>query len=295
MSDLTLSDIEVKLAGLKRSTWKPIVQVGESLVDGSKTSGKVRLAPGETWPTCPNCCKPMRLVLQLNLQELPSPLNQQFGEGLLQLFCCESDFEIHTGEYIPERLISTVSKSALIARINDADQTVIETFESDYEETKEVVIERTLPCSMWACEAFSNAQITRIIQLDKGSLDVLMPVMEDEFPEKQIVGWQESEEYPHREELASFGVALEDQEIEFLDQSGLFAQVGDKLGGWVCWAQAIEYPSCPICGQAMNQLVFQLESDPNASFPYPHGGLGVGYLVQCPEHREQVTFFCQFT
>ena len=119
--------------------------------------------------------------------------------------------------------------------------------------------------------------------------------MEDEFPEKQIVGWQESEEYPHREELESFGVALEDQEIELLDQSSLFAQVGDKLGGWICWAQAIEYPSCPVCSQTMNQLIFQLESDLNASFPYPHRGLGVGYLVQCPEHREQVTFFCQFT
>ncbi|MBD1999703.1 DUF1963 domain-containing protein [Leptolyngbya sp. FACHB-541] len=295
MSDPTLNNVEAKLAGLRRLTWKPIVQVGESPVDASKTSGKVWLTPGEIWPTCPNCQNPMRLVLQLNLQALPVSLNQQFGEGLLQLFCCESDFEIHTGEYISVLSSSVRSEFQIVAYTTDMSETVVDTFDLDGSDATETSIPEIRPCRMWACEAFSSSQLIRIVQPQEGSADVPVPAMEENFPAKQIVGWQESQEYPNIEELETFGIALNDQEIELLLQSELHPQAGDKLGGWVGWAQAVDYPSCPICNQAMNQLIFQLEWSHGTNFPYPHDGLGVGYLVQCPGHREQVTFFCQFT
>jgi len=292
---MILRNVEAKLAGLKRSTWRPIVQEGESPVDASKTSGKAWFSPGETWPTCLNCQKPMRLVLQLNLQALPTSLNQQFGEGLLQLFCCEIDFEIHTGRYIQTLSGDVRSEAQIIGYINDVGETVTEIFELDDSEVAETEILEIYPCRMWACEAFSSSQLTRIVQPQGSSADVSVPPMEENFPAKQIIGWQESQEYPAIEELEAFGVALNNQEIELLLENELHPQVGDKLGGWVGWAQTVDYPSCPICHQAMNQLIFQLESAYSTNFPYPHDGLGVGYLVQCSEHREQVTFFCQFT
>lgn len=295
MSDPTPS-VEAKLVGLKRSTWKPVVQEGESPADASKTSGKAWFAPGAIWPTCPNCQKPMRLVLQLNLQALPTSLNQQFGEGLLQLFCCESDFEIHTGKYIQALSGSVRSEAQVVGCINDRGETVTEIFELDDPEATETAIPEVYPCWMWACKAFSSSQLARILQPQGSSADVPVPAMEKDFPAKYIVGWQEIQEYPHTAELETFGIVLNEQEIELLLQSELDAQVGDKLSGWICWAQTVDYPSCPICHQAMNQLIFQLEwSSHGTNFPYPHDGLGVGYVVQCPEHRQQVTFFCQFT
>jgi hypothetical protein len=295
MSDLTLSNVEAKLAGLKRSTWKPVVQEEESPVDASKASGKAWFALGEIWPTCPNCQKPMRLVLQLNLQALPPSLNQQFGEGLLQLFCCESGFEIHTGRYIQTLSDGMRSETQVTDYINDVGETATEIFELDDSEATETAIPEIYSCQLWACNAFSSSQVARIVQPQGSSANVPVPVMEKDFPVKQIAGWQESQEYPHITELETFDIVLNEQEIELLLQSKLDAQVGDKLSGWVSWAQTVDYPSCPICNQAMNQLIFQLESDHSTNFPYPHDGLGVGYLVQCPNHREQVTFFCQFT
>jgi hypothetical protein len=295
MSDLTLSNVEAKLVELRRSTWKPIIQDGESPVDASKTSGKVWLAPGEIWPICPNCQEPMRLVLQLNLQALPASLNQQFGEGLLQLFCCESDFEIHTGKDISVLPSRIRSESQIVAYTTDIGETVVETFDLGGSDVTETSIPEVYPCRMWSCKAFSNSQVTRIVQPQGSSADVSVPPMEENFPTKQIIGWQESQDYPDIDELEAFGIALSDQEIELLLESELHPKVGDKLGGWVGWAQTVDYPSCPICNQAMNQLIFQLEGSNDPNFPYPHDGLGVGYLVQCPEHREQVTFLCQFT
>lgn len=119
--------------------------------------------------------------------------------------------------------------------------------------------------------------------------------MENFFPAKLIVGWKEMEEYPHPEEIKEYGIALDEQEYEMLDECHLLAQTGDKLSGGLSWGQAAEYPNCPTCNKKMNQFIFQLESDSDQNFPYPHHGLGVGYFVQCPNHKEQVTFFCQFT
>ncbi|MCU0533873.1 MAG: YwqG family protein [Hydrococcus sp. Prado102] len=43
----------------------------------------------------------------------------------------------------------------------------------------------------------------------------------------------------------------------------------------------------------MNQLVFQIESHENV--PYMWGDGGVGYILQCPIHKEEVAFLWQCT
>lgn len=163
------------------------------------------------------------------------------------------------------------------------------------ERPEQVLTKVTDVCWMRACQPFTDSQLVRIIQMDEEPIEIEVPDMEKFFPAKVIVGWEQLQEYPHPEEIREYGIALDEQEYEVLEEYELSAQVGDKLAGWLSWAQYIEYPNCPTCNRKMNQFIFQFESDSDENFPYPHGGLGVGYLVQCPEHKEQVTFFCQFT
>ena len=96
-SDVKLEQLKQKLSHLKRSAWQPIVREGDGALTASKFTGTPWLNASEHWPLCPNCNKPMHLILQLNLNELPESLRGRFGSGLLQFFYCtniETDCEI---------------------------------------------------------------------------------------------------------------------------------------------------------------------------------------------------------
>lgn len=77
-----------KLERVRRPCWIPQTEPGEGPPAGSRFAGRAMLSPGETWPVCPSCRKPMQLFVQLNSAELPSELGTPWGEGLLQLFYC---------------------------------------------------------------------------------------------------------------------------------------------------------------------------------------------------------------
>ncbi len=85
-----MKDVPSKIQPLARKAWIPIVEEGDGGRAASKFSGTPLLAHGETWPECPNCSKPMQLFLQLNLDELPEPVREEFGKGILQMFYCTS-------------------------------------------------------------------------------------------------------------------------------------------------------------------------------------------------------------
>ena len=86
--DLKLEQLKQKLSQVRRSAWQPIVREGNDALTVSKFAGKPWLSANEQWPVCPNCNKSMRLILQLNLNEVPESLKGKFGNGLLQLFYC---------------------------------------------------------------------------------------------------------------------------------------------------------------------------------------------------------------
>lgn len=86
-----MKTIPSALKNFRRITWKPQIAKGDGTLDDSKFSGTPYLAEHETWPVCQNCGEPMSLFLQLNLNSLPEPLNDEFGSGLLQLFYCTND------------------------------------------------------------------------------------------------------------------------------------------------------------------------------------------------------------
>lgn len=70
----------------ERKAWIPKVKPGDGAPTASKFSGVPALKPGESWPACAACGKPLQLFVQLNLSTLPAA----YGTGLLQLFYCTS-------------------------------------------------------------------------------------------------------------------------------------------------------------------------------------------------------------
>lgn len=145
-------------------------------------------------------------------------------------------------------------------------------------------------CKGW--EPFvETCKLIRIVQLDNTQVKVELPDLKDLFPAKLIVDWQEVDDYPNEEELEIHEVILDWSEIDLLYDEILLLIGGDKLAGWPLWVQSPEYPNCPICNQLMNNFIFQLESYDN--LPMSWGDAGAGYIVQCPEHKEQVAFLWQ--
>lgn len=142
-------------------------------------------------------------------------------------------------------------------------------------------------CSV-ECEAwlpFAKSVQVRVVQPDIEKLDIEIPTSENYFPPKQIVGWEEIQDYPHPEEGTELGIDLTDD--EWNDISSEYPHSGDKLSGWPCWVQGIEYPNCPVCNQRM-RLVFQLDSENN--LPFMFGDVGCGHITQCKTHLTQVAF-----
>lgn len=232
--DLKLTQLKQKLSGVRRSAWKPIVQEGDGDLTASKFAGKPWLSADETWPTCPNCQKPMQFFLQLNLDQLPKSLNGKFGSGLLQFFYCTS-----------------------------------------YDE----------PLCEVDCEA------VRIIQPNITPSEMDIPEIEDLFPAKLIVGWEQRDEYPDRQEIELDKYTLDNKAFDIVYKR---PRREDKLAGWPSWVQDPEYPNCPTCNREMNQFIFQIDSgDENNNILFTWGDMGAAYLVQCPEHKEQVAFLWQ--
>lgn len=64
-------------------------------------------------------------------------------------------------------------------------------------------------------------------------------------------------------------------------------QVGDKLGGWPRWLNGSDYAPCPVCNEPM-QMVFQI--DQKCNLPFEFGDAGIGHILQCASHKDQLTF-----
>lgn len=81
-----------KLSEFKRKAWTPVTSEGDGSITSCKFSGMPWLSAEESWPTCRHCRRPMPLLLQLNLAELPNEVGMKFGQGLLQLFYCTNEY-----------------------------------------------------------------------------------------------------------------------------------------------------------------------------------------------------------
>jgi uncharacterized protein YwqG len=86
----TRTNVPTTLAPLKRTAWMPVVTDGDGDLRASKFAGTPWLSQAEEWPRCPNCAQPIQLFLQLDLEQLPEAVRDEYGTGLLQLFYCKS-------------------------------------------------------------------------------------------------------------------------------------------------------------------------------------------------------------
>ena len=89
---LELDDITGRLAAHRRTVYLPVVAAGDAPPATCKFSGAPFLAPGERWPECGNCGRPMQLFVQLAGDALPGEAQARIAPGeLLQLFYCTSE------------------------------------------------------------------------------------------------------------------------------------------------------------------------------------------------------------
>lgn len=271
-SSLESTDEEVEppdldIAQFARSAWQPIVAEGDGSLLASKFSGRPWLAQHESWLNCPCCNQPMQLFVQLNLNELPEPVRQEYGSGLLQMFhCvdanCDGQQEFTTAPVFYGRA-PYLTQNVLIRLVEPTGEGAMP------------------PLPMINGEPYEN-----------------------DFPAKTITGWLEIEDYPDIDDLMALVNGWDavqngsDAWDELVEQLG-FADLddyechcpgpveGDKLAGYPYWVQGMEYPGCPICHAPMRH-VFQLGSDNN--LPYMFGDMGTAHVLQCKTHKDQFAF-----
>lgn len=82
--------LDERIAPYRRQAWIPQVAEGDGAPDGSKFSGRPWLHPGEAWPACGNCHRPMQLFVQLDARDLPPEAAPRLDGGIFQLFYCTS-------------------------------------------------------------------------------------------------------------------------------------------------------------------------------------------------------------
>jgi hypothetical protein len=256
------------LAKHQRPAWHPVVKKGDGPLTASKYSGIPWLSPDEEWPVCQRCQRPLALFLQLNLDDLPAETGGMYGTGLLQLFYCR--FSGSAGDC---------------------------PYDGGYEPFDE------------------SGKRVCIVQPSARPKAPPLPKDLKLFPPKSITGWKGFDDYPRTAEHDDLGllcsydfkaktVQVHCAELDLLsakfalnkEGAGLAERIedllgrgcdgGDKLGGWPCWIQDVEYPACPTCKKRM-QHVFQVTGDP---LPFMFGDMGIGHITQCPRHKDIVAF-----
>ena len=214
-----------------RTAWLPVTEAANGPRTASKLAGTPWTAPDAPWPTCPNCGRPLQLLLQLDTADLPAPVAH--GPGLLQLFYCTSQDPLC-----------------------------------------EVDCEAFLP--------FSASVVARLVAPEGDPSDAL-PVLDDPFPPRRIVGWEPVDDLPTPDDAPE--VDLPQEVWDAVYETGLLER--DKLAGWPLWIQSPERPDCPRCGRTM-EVVFQIVSEDQ--LPIVFGDMGTGHLTQCPEHPDVLAF-----
>lgn len=252
-TDQLLKLLEPWRVAHRRPAYRPVTVAGDGPSDCSKFGGQPYLEPGETWPACGDCGASLTFLLQLNLSSVPEGFSTK---GLLQLFYCTQ-----------------------------------------------------VDCNGAGWEAFSPTHCVRIVEGagEEGRQDAPTRLLRA----SRIEGWERFDDGPHPEDFDDLGLHLDydfaadtvtvrcpmadvtetvsntdDVDDELAKRIGA-CQAGDKLGGWPCWMQGAERPSCRTCGETM-EVVFQVDSEQGVDFMF--GDAGIGHVSQCPRHPNVVAF-----
>jgi hypothetical protein len=248
--------LEPWLARHRRPAWRPVVEDGDGPAIASKFSGTPWIGPDALWPDCGHCKNPLRLVLQLDLGDLPGELGGRFGTGLIQLFyCTRGECEGYGGW---EPFADDLSRVRVVRPSGPS-------------------LKTSVPREM------SHFPAKRIVGWER-FLDLPDPDEHEELGLKYV--------YDHKAgtvklECKELGLVFDNIRDHMLAENIANSELGDKLAGWPAWIQGRRYPDCPRCGRRMAH-VFQVDSEDHV--PFVFGDSGCGHLTQCPEHREVVAF-----
>jgi predicted DNA-binding WGR domain protein/uncharacterized protein YwqG len=239
-----------------RPAWVPIVQDGDGAITDSKFSGIPFLLEGESIPTCGCCGKPLQLLLQLNLKQIPQDLQGQIGEGLIQVFYCTNQ---------------------ICEREGSNEQSYIWQAFSNRHFLRLITPHSSLNGSIQIPETYFPAKT------------ILNWEMQTDVPDSQewerhgiAIEYDFEDEFEARVSCPEFGISFSTDEEELEEYIGQ-AIGGDKLFGYPHWVQGIEYPKCHKC-QVTMELVFQIDSEIN--LPIVFGSMGIAHVTQCKDHKD---------
>jgi uncharacterized protein YwqG len=251
-------------AQTRRTTYKPVTTTGHARPNGSRFNGAPYLVAGEAWPSCKRCKNAMPLFLQLDLDDLPGKYAGRFGAGLLQVFYCTTEtcefegsaWEPHLSDSKCVRIVPRGVPGAMAI---------------------------PLPTSLVA----ESTEITGWNSFKEG------PGMRGDLPFKLAASMgRESATFDRWQyTVQDMGLAtdwLDTGEMHELESEAAHEPIlGDKLGGWPFFVQAVERPKCTTC-QVNMDAVFQIDSHDHV--PFAFGDVGVGHVWQCPTHKDVVAF-----
>ena len=247
-----------------RPTWRAVIATDAYSWQtvNAQFGGIPLLKADEDWPVCPECRRPMNLMIQLDLAHLPHGLHPA-RTGLLQYFQCMDqvscsaaveDFQpFNRGELV--RIVAGGSLRTPIVppSVDPYPARVVARWSPFYD----------LP---------ATAEHERL------GLEYRYEFLPDT---RAAVAWPAG-----GLAMSEFVEEANDDTQVGLAEAIADAAPGDKIGGWPRWVQDVEYPSCRDCGSAMRYLL-QLDSHDN--IPDVFGDMGTRYLAFCPSHPSTLT------
>jgi uncharacterized protein YwqG len=251
-----LRTLEPWLSRVRRPAWKPEVEEGVGPAAASKFGGAPWIGPGADRPECGHCRRPLALLLQLDLDDLPEGIGGRFGSGLLQLFYCVREDCHGEGGWEPF--------SDIVSRVR--------------------VVQPDLGGAPPAAPSGPPQLIEKAIVGWAAIEDLPTPAEHEECGLKYTYDFGAG---TLRIECPEVGLDQTQPMSECAAEALAIAEQGDKLAGWPAWVQGVEYPECPSCGRRM-ELVFQVDSEDNV--PFMLGDAGTGHVTQCPDHKDVVAF-----
>lgn len=107
--------------------------------------------------------------------------------------------------------------------------------------------------------------------------DLQLKIDVSPYPQKEIVGWNVKDDFPHGEDYWNIDIEdIEDEVIMLMEEKGEGEPyLGDKLFGWSAWEQEASYPLDDKTNEEM-KLFFQISSEEN--LPYMFGDDGKFYV-----------------
>ncbi|MEM8931053.1 MAG: DUF1963 domain-containing protein [Acidobacteriota bacterium] len=205
----------------------------------------------DSWPICESCGLPMRLMLQLDLAELPEDFDAIRRDGVLQVFYCSLD----------DGSCDTWAPFSGTHHLR-----IVEPSDVEANPPSDIEIWPKVPITGW--RRFDDAPDPE--EHERLGIEYTYDFNQDVVHVRSL---------EPAIELRDVSLDL-DPEVEHVISR---AARGDKLGGWPHWIQGPEYPVCPISGEPMELLV-QIDSEDHLDYMF--GDSGCAHITQSRQHPE---------